>query len=255
MKTRTPAISPPPSAPLGLDPEELEELSELLAAWPPADEALDASMLDGLLAGVLLQRQRPAASAWLSLVTNPQGLATHSGQAASVTARERIETLALRRLGELDLAIEQRRWFDPWVWADEDESPDSVLPWVLGFALAQEHFPELTDSQAPELLQALALIYQHLDVDELEDAEALVEEMESIEPPEDLTDAIERLVRAVLLMADISRPIAGLGAPGQRPASARRSPSRASGSPPRPGGPPERPRAGGPARGRSVKPR
>jgi uncharacterized protein len=226
MNASTPrsATPPHPGQALGLSPQELDELSELLAAWPPALEALDASMLDGLLAGVLLQRRRPARSEWLGLITNPQGLAWPRGEAAMGPARERIEGLALHRLAELDEAIEQRQWFDPWVWADDDESPESVLPWVLGFALAQEHFPELTDNQAPELLQALALIYQHLDADDLEDAEALVEEMESIEPPEDLSDATERLVRAVLLLADISRPRGALASPVVRPGQGGRSP-------------------------------
>ena len=59
---------------------------------------------------------------------------------------------------------------------------------------------------APELLEPLALVYRHLDPDDLEDADDLLAEIESLEPPADLTAAVEELVRAMLLLADVSRP-------------------------------------------------
>ena len=43
--------------------------------------------------------------------------------------------------------------------------------------------------------------------DDLEDADDLIEEIESLEPPADLSEAVEELVRATLLLADVSRPV------------------------------------------------
>jgi hypothetical protein len=66
--------------------------------------------------------------------------------------------------------------------------------------------------------------YRHLDPDDLEDADDLLAEIETLAPPETLAEAVEDLVRSVLLMADVSRPVAGALAagprlrPGQRPA-------------------------------------
>mgnify|MGYP000252269857 CR=1 FL=1 len=51
------------------------------------------------------------------------------------------------------------------------------------------------------------------------DADDLLEEIESLEPPADLTEAVEELVRATLLLADVSRPAP---AQGTRPARTTR---------------------------------
>ena len=55
----------------------------------------------------------------------------------------------------------------------------------------------------------LALLYRHLDVDDLEDADALLAEIESLEPPADLAAAVEELVRATLLLADVGAQLGG----------------------------------------------
>ena len=48
---------------------------------------------------------------------------------------------------------------------------------------------------------------EDIDPDDLEDADELLEEIESLEPAVDLTEAVEGLVRATLLLADVSRPV------------------------------------------------
>ena len=48
------------------------------------------------------------------------------------------------------------------------------------------------------------------------------EEIESLEPPADLEEAVEGLVSAVLMLADVSRPLRpGAGQPGRGPGNAR----------------------------------
>jgi uncharacterized protein len=113
-----------------------------------------------------------------------------------------------RRHAELERAIAQRQWFDPWVWElDEDASPsEAVMPWVAGFATAMEFFPALMRIDSPALLEPLAQLFMHLDPEDLEDADELLAEIETLEPPADMAEAVEMLVRASLLLADISRP-------------------------------------------------
>lgn len=223
--------SRPPNNPLSL--ADIERLQALLDALPAPLEPLDTSMLDGYLCGVLLQPQAVPAERWLRFVADADGRALP----ASLDAAP-LHALLRRRHAELAAAIEGRQWFDPWVFELDDEgathdidrddegpSPASqaVYPWVAGFALAMEHFPALMSLDAKALTAPLALLYRHLGADDLEDADALLEEIESLAPPEDLSQAVEELVRATLLLADVSRPRqqAQHPRPGPRPHAPR----------------------------------
>lgn len=238
-----PAPNSAPTQPL--TDRELDQLQALLDRVPAPLEALDVAMLDGYLCGVLLQPRRVPVSRWLPHVTDVDGRALPAAFDAS-----RLSALVLRRHAELDAAIERRDWFDPWVFELEDEAAeadasvgdedgaefeddseggipgaiDAVYPWVAGFATALEVFPDLMALDAQALTAPLALVYRHLAPDDLEDADDLIAEIESLEPPEDLAEAVEGLVRATLLLADVSRPVAATGnAPGKAPP--RRRPS------------------------------
>ena len=96
-----------------------------------------------------------------------------------------------------------------------------MYPWVAGFATALELFPDLMTLDAGELTEPLALVYRHLAADDLEDADELLEVIESLEPPADLAAAVEELVRATLLLADVARPVS---APAPRGPVRRRGP-------------------------------
>jgi len=85
-----------------------------------------------------------------------------------------------------------------------------------------ELFPELMQRDAQSLTEPLALLYRHLSPDDLEDADELLEEIETLEPPEDLAEAVEGLVRATLLLADVGRPLPATHAAPKRPAPRRR---------------------------------
>ena len=200
---------PAPAAAAPLTEAELDELQQALDRVPAPLEPLDVSMVDGFLCGVLLQPQPVPAARWLPHVTDADGRALPRGFDAT-----RLHTLVQRRHAELDAAIRQRRWFDPWVFeldgAEEDDAEavrEAVYPWVAGFATALETFPGLMALDPAELTEPLALVYRHLAPDDLEDADELLAEIDSLEPPVDLTDAVEQLVRATLLLADVSRPV------------------------------------------------
>jgi uncharacterized protein len=214
-----------------LQESELQELDELLGQVPAPLQPLDLTALDGFLAGVVLQPQRIPESRWLPYVTDDEG----RGLPANWPPRTRLQALVQQRAGELDALISSRQWFDPWI-TDVDDATlpmAAVQPWVLGFATACGEFPALTEgpmSDAPELIEALAQIYQHLDPADLEDAQALIAEIDSLEPPASMEEAVESLVRGCLLLADVSRPMPS------RPA-ARRSQAARHSQAPRPGGP------------------
>ena len=229
---RRPATRPAPSRPLQAPPpvqplseREMDDLQALLDRVPAPLEPLDVSMLDGFLCGVLVQPTRVPDAQWLPHITDADGRALPPR--FNPTA---LHALALRRYAELNDAISKRDWFDPWVFElddgedaedrddDDDDDEDegaglappevaAVYPWVAGFATAVELFPALMRMDAKQLTEPLALLYRHLDAEDLEDADDLLEEIESLEPPADLSEAVEGLVRATLLLADVGRPL------------------------------------------------
>jgi uncharacterized protein len=228
----------PHRAPDAFSEAELARLQALLDALPAPLEPLDVSMLDGYLCGVLLQPQAVPLADWLPPLLDmnleppsPRGGAAGlgSGPAAGgrpTPARVDDELLALlrRRHKELNVAIAGRQWFDPWIFEldDVDDPSETVLPWVAGFAHALDAHPALMQLPEQPLLEPLAAIYLHLDPDDLEDADALLEEIDALEPPADLEAAVEGLVSAVLMLADVSRPLKAAPRPAPRGAAPRR---------------------------------
>lgn len=198
--------SPPiePATP-ELDDAEIARLQDLLDALPPPLQALDVSALDGFLCGVLLQPNGIAPTRWLPWVFDIEGRALP----------EQIDTTALRglimrRVAQLQQAIASRQWFDPWVF-ELDESAavgETVLPWVAGFAAAMDRFPQLLGVDDARLLEPLALLYLHFDADDLEDADALQQLIATLEPPQDLGEAVQGIVRSLMLIADVVHPAA-----------------------------------------------
>ncbi len=228
------ALAPAPVQPL--TEAELTQLQVLMDGIPDTLEPLDVVMIDGYLCGVLLQPQPVPPERWLPLIPDVDGRAPPARFDLAT-----MRALVLRRHAELDAAIARRQWFDPWIYQLDDEATltETVLPWVAGFATAVDAFTALMDRHEAALLEPLATLYRHLDPDDLEDADDLLAEIETLAPPETLAEAVEDLVRSVLLMADASRPVAGALAagprlrPGQRPAhslpAARKGPPRRGG--------------------------
>ncbi len=189
--------------PQPLSDTDLVRLESLLDGLPAPLQPLDVCALDGYLCGVLLQPRRPPPSHWLPLVLDIEGQ-----PAPKTAAVQELQGLVQRRHAELDNAISNRLWFDPWIYQlDGDASPaECVLPWVAGFAAAMEAYPELMANTNPALIEPLALLFMHFDAQDLEDADALLEVIETLEPPKDLAEAVQDLVRALMLIADVTRP-------------------------------------------------
>jgi uncharacterized protein len=210
VKGRTPARGKPHpatarvAAASPLSDRDIDELQRLLDAVPAPLEPLDVSSLDGFLCGVLVQPGAVPSERWLPFLTDGEGRAPPRGHDTV-----RLRALALRRHAELDAAIARREWFDPWVFELDTAAGsdiDAVYPWVAGIAAALELFPGVMYLPATTTLEPLALLYRHLNADDLEDADELLAEIETLEPVADLEDAVEGLVRATLLLADVTRP-------------------------------------------------
>ena len=201
--------------PAPLSERDLQLLQNRLDAVPEPLQPLDISALDGFLCGVLLMPQDVPEATWLPDVTDLEGRTLPAGFEPAP-----LHELVLRRHAELRRAIAARQWFDPWIFElDEAASPsESVLPWVAGFAAAMDRFPALMRLGDPALMEPLALIYLHFDPQDLDDAAELQAVIETIEPPADLGEAVQDLVRSVMLIADVTRP----RAPVSRPATRRR---------------------------------
>lgn len=200
-----------------LTERDIGALQGLLDSVQPPLEPLDVSVLDGFLCALALHPVALPATQWLHFVTDSEGRTLP----ADFDARA-LHALVLRRHAELSDAISRRRWFDPWVFelSDQASPSESVYPWVAGFAMALQHFPALTRDADAALVEPLALLYRHLDPSDLENADELLAEIETLEPPADLATAVEDLVRASLLWADVTRPQA------RQPTAPRRAAAR-----------------------------
>ena len=199
-------------------------LQELLDALPPPLQPMDVSALDGYLCGVLLQPRALPVSRWWPFVVDLEG---RPAPATSTLAE--VQALVERRHAELNVAIGERQWFDPWIYQlDGDATPgECVLPWTAGFAAAMEFFPDLMAMDDPELVEPLALLFMHFDPQDLEDADALIVVIDTLEPPTDMAEAVQDVVRALMLLADVSRPRATAPAPkraSRKPGSPARRP-------------------------------
>ncbi len=184
---------------------QIDELTERLEALPASLEPLDTSMLDGFLCGVLVQPTPIDERRWWPFVLDAEGRAPARGVDVAP-----LRVLVLQRFRFLRQAIEGRQWFDPWVFEvdaeeeDADRSTAAAHPWVIGFVTALEVFPALMAIDADTLTESLALLYRFLAPDDLEDADDVLEEIDALPPLGGLDDAVENLVRATLLLADIA---------------------------------------------------
>jgi uncharacterized protein len=208
----------PRITPIGPDPSavELAAVAELLDALPDSLAPLDPTMLDGYLCGVLLQPRPPAPAQWLPHVIDIDARPAPPGFPLA-----RLSDLVLARCAELNRAINERQWFDPWIYdiAGKDDSPmDAVQPWVAGFVTAMALFPDLMEMERRELVEPLALILQHADAEDLEDADELIAMIATLDPPTTMAEAVEDLVRGTLLIADVTRkPVRNTVAAPRRP--------------------------------------
>lgn len=218
---------------LDLTDTEFAELDELLATTPAPLQALDASMLDGYLCGVLVQPRMIEIDEWLPNIFDYDGGVLPD--AVDATWLARIRELVERRYTALNKAMVEDGWFDPVV-LDLEEPSDAgageaaaaageelaaedaearatyegmslisrtLMPWVAGFQHATLCFPELADMPDDAVMAALARLYRHLPA-ETEEEKEVVATLDREHPLKDLDDAIEELVVTVADLRDLT---------------------------------------------------
>lgn len=198
---------------------EFAELDELLATTPAPLQALDASMLDGYLCGVLVQPRLIETEEWLPNIFDYDGGQLPEGTDPAWLAR--VRELVERRYKALNRALVENGWFDPVVLdldeASQTETPDdadpayvamplisrTLLPWVAGFQHACLCFPDLSEMPDDAVMAALARLYRHLPAETDEERE-IVATLDREHPLKDLDDAIEELVVTVADLCDLT---------------------------------------------------
>lgn len=208
---------------------EFAELDELLATTPAPLQALDASMLDGYLCGVLAQPRLIEIDEWLPNIFDYDGGLLPADVDPQWLAR--IRALVERRHKALNRAMLEDGWFDPVVLdLDESENPAdevppadedaeaaaarasyaamspisrTLMPWVAGFQHACLCFPELADMPDDAVMAALARLYRHLPAETDEEKEVIAT-LDREHPLKDLDDAIEELVVTVADLCDLT---------------------------------------------------
>lgn len=214
-----------PDPPVATTDADIARLQDLLSGLPPPLDPPDICALDGFLCGVLLQPKAVASPRWQVYACDLDG--RPPAPAVDIAG---LMAIVRRRHRELDDAIGGRRWFDPWLFEPEpaEDVGGALRPWVAGFALALERFDGLLALDRPGLREPLAMLYRHLPARDLELDAELAELIESIEPVRTLAEAAEDLVCAVLLLADLGRPLAPApaGPAGRRSAPAPRRGAR-----------------------------
>ncbi|WIT13538.1 UPF0149 family protein [Paucibacter sediminis] len=207
---------------------EFEELDELLATTPAPLQALDASMLDGYLCGVLVQPRLIEIDEWLpNIFDYDGGLLPESVDPAWLA---RIRELVARRHAALNRAMVEDGWFDPVVLDLDEQAPvdppppegedaeqaqaratyeamgpisRTLMPWVAGFQHAALCFPELSEMDDDAVMASLARLYRHLPAETPEEKE-IVATLDREHPLKDLDDAIEELVVTVADLCDLT---------------------------------------------------
>jgi uncharacterized protein len=196
-----------------LNDAELDELAELLNATPEPLTPLDVLMLDGYLAGVLVQPRVVPVEEWLPPVFDFERRALPDS--VDVAWLARIKALIERRRDALNAGISEDGFFDP-VIVDVDQLPPvseyeqqqspvsrALMPWSAGFQWAQECFPDLEDTADDAVGAALARIYRHLPAQSDEDKE-LVAMLDREQPLKDLDEGLEDLVSATVELWDLT---------------------------------------------------
>ena len=109
-----------------LTDEEIHEIDMLLAAVPEPFETVDAVLLDGYLAGVLVQPAALEPEQWLPPIFGTQGMPEPGITGWSAEQHDRLIKLITRRKDEIWRGVLEDGWFDPIVPMIEDDDGKPV---------------------------------------------------------------------------------------------------------------------------------
>ena len=215
--TAPPSRPPLPASAHDLSDAEFAELDALLAGVPEPLEPLDAVMLDGFIAGVLVQPELIAVERWLPHVFDAGG--HRWGESEPGPEQRRARELIARRAAAMNRSLAEFGGFDPLILEPEAPAGDdaaagapqapepadgqpldpitqAVLPWVAGFEFAASLFPGLYGLDDDAIATTLARLYRFLPAETPEE-EAALELLDAERPLPTLDAAIEEIVACV----------------------------------------------------------
>ncbi len=190
---------------------EINEIDELLAAVPAPFETVDAVILDGYLAGVLVQPVLLQPEDWLPPIFGTEGMPEPGIEGWSEAQHDRLVSLITRRKDEILRGILEDGWFDPIVpmIEDDDGKPvegkdalEGIGYWAAGFEWALANFPQLEEAALSGVPDLLDSIWRHLPEQD-EAQQALTKALDEEHPLKNLDEAIEALVFDVVDLAQI----------------------------------------------------
>jgi uncharacterized protein len=192
---------------------ELDELADLLDAVPEPLQPLDVPMLDGYLAGVLVQPRVVPVDEWMPPVFDFDRRALPQNTDSAWLAR--ISSLIARRRDALNAGISEDGFFDPVV-IDVDQLPPAseydpiqapvsraLMPWAAGFHWAEQCLGGLDDLRDDAVGAALARIYRHLPPQD-DDDRAVIATLDRELPLADLDAGLYDLVSATVELWDLT---------------------------------------------------
>jgi uncharacterized protein len=224
--------APPSRPPLAaavqdLSDAEFAELDELLAGIPEPLEPLDAVMLDGFIAGVLVQPELIDAERWLPHVFDAGG--HRWGEAEPGPEQLRVRELIARRYAAMNRSLAEFGGFDPLI-LEPDEAVEvdataatsepaapaetsgeppldamtrAILPWVAGFEFAASIFPALYELDDEAVATTLTRLYRFLPAEGAEE-EATAALLAKERPLASLDAAIEEVIVCVAELYDLT---------------------------------------------------
>jgi len=238
-----PPSRPPLAASLqDLSDAEFAELDELLAGIPEPLEPLDAVMLDGFIAGVLVQPELIDPERWLPHVFDAGG--HRWGESAPGPEQLRARELIARRYAAMNRSLAEFGGFDPLILEpgeiDEADAagesgepaqpvedtatapaPDAppgtsgeppldattraILPWVAGFEFAASILPGLYALDDDAVATTLTRLYRFLPAEDA-DEEATAALLAKERPLASLDAAIEEVIACVAELYDLTAP-------------------------------------------------
>ncbi len=224
--------APPSRPPLAaaaqdLTDTEFAELDELLAGIPEPLEPLDAVMLDGFLAGIIVQPELIDAERWLPHVFDAGGHRWGESQPGPEQLRAR--ELIARRFAAMNRSLAEFGGFDPLILEPEEADPAdpvapdaaveasaatrdeppldpitrAILPWVAGFEFAASIFPALYGLDEDAVATTLTRLYRFLPAEGAEE-EATAALLAKERPLVTLDAAIEELIVCVAELYDLT---------------------------------------------------
>jgi uncharacterized protein len=190
---------------------DINEIDLLLAAVPAPYETVDAVILDGYLAGVLVQPVVLQPEDWLPPIFGTEGMPEGGIAGWTQAQHDKLISLITRRKDEMLRGILEEGWFDPIIPLIEDDDGkvlegkdalEGVGYWAAGFEWALANFQQLEEAALPGVPDLLDSIWRHLPEQD-ETQQAMTKALDDEHPLKNIDEAIEALVFDVVDLAQM----------------------------------------------------